>query len=66
MEVSSAPRPASPPPAAKVKPAEKSRPPERQAEQKTESQPPKKEAPKPPPVVNTQGHTTGRIVNTSA
>lgn len=67
MEVSSTGRPASPPPAKTPKLERKQlQEQERKAEQKTAPPPPRSEEPKPRPVVNTQGQTTGRIVNATA
>jgi hypothetical protein len=66
MEVSSSTRPVSPPPP-KVRPPEKNRSQEYAVEQQqaaARSKPTENKQPQ--PVVNTQGQTTGRIVNTRA
>ena len=52
--------------APQAKRAEQPKRPEPQQAKAQETQAPKKAENKPTPVVNTQGQTTGRIVNTSA
>lgn len=65
MEVSSTTRPASPPPA-KARPAERNRSQDYAAEQQAAARSRQPEHKTPRPVVNTQGQTTGKIVNTRA
>jgi hypothetical protein len=66
MEVSSSTRSVSPPPA-KARPPERNRSQDYAAEQqKVAARPQQTEAKKPQPVVNTQGQSIGRIVNTKA
>jgi hypothetical protein len=66
MEVSSSTRPASPTPP-KARPPEQNRSQEYAAQQqKAAARPPQNANNKPQPVINTQGHSTGRIVNTKA
>jgi hypothetical protein len=66
MEISSPTRPASPPPAP-ARPPEKNRSQDYAAEQRqAAARAQQTENKKPQPVVNTQGQTTGRIVNTRA
>jgi len=67
MEVSSSTRPVSPPAPPKVRPPENNRSREYAAQQqKAAAHPQHAENPKPQPVVNTQGQSTGHIVNTKA
>lgn len=54
-----------PPPQAQTQRSERTEPTAQKASAK-EAQPERTEESKPAPVVNTQGQTTGRIVNTSA
>jgi hypothetical protein len=55
-----------PPPQAQTQRAERPEASEQKVAAKKEDQPERSEERKPAPVVNTQGQTTGRIVNTSA
>jgi len=64
MEVSSVSTTAYSPPPQTTKTEQPAKPEPKQAS--NDAQPAKTESNKPSPVVNTQGQTTGRIVNTSA
>ena len=55
-----------PPPQTQAKRTERPEASEQKVAAKREDQPERSEERKPAPVVNTQGQTTGRIVNTSA
>jgi hypothetical protein len=65
MEVSSSTRPVSPPAPPKARPAEKDRSQEYAAQQRKAAAQ-QAQTKKPQPVVNTQGHSTGQILNTRA